>query len=42
MHAMFAKVAGEDMEIDALELKQILDFALKKGKLAIVAFRTSF
>lgn len=31
MAGMFAKVAGDDMEVDALELKQILDYALKKG-----------
>lgn len=28
----FAKIAGEDMEVDAEELQQILNYALKKGK----------
>lgn len=27
----FAKIAGEDLEIDCDELKQLLDFALQKG-----------
>lgn len=28
----FAKLAGEDMEIDAEKLQQVLNYALKKGK----------
>lgn len=27
----FKKVAGEDLEIDWVELKQILDYAMKNG-----------
>ncbi len=27
----FRKIAGEDMEIDWMELKQILDYAMKNG-----------
>lgn len=27
----FKKIAGEDMEVDWIELKQILDYALKNG-----------
>lgn len=29
---MFAKIAGEDMEVDARELQDLLNFSLKKGK----------
>jgi hypothetical protein len=29
---MFAKIAGDDMEVDAHELHEILNFSLKKGK----------
>ena len=32
MREAFRKLAGEDMEIDAYELREILDAALKKGK----------
>lgn len=28
----FAKIAGDDMEVDAKELQQVLNYALKKGK----------
>lgn len=27
----FKKIAGEDMEIDWMELKEVLDFAMKSG-----------
>lgn len=27
----FKTIAGEDMEVDWMELKQVLDFAVKKG-----------
>ena len=27
----FNKIAGDDLEIDWMELKQVLDYALKKG-----------
>lgn len=32
----FAKIAGEDMEVDAKELQEILNHALKKGILFFV------
>lgn len=28
----FKKLAGDDMEVDWMELKDILDFAMRKGK----------
>lgn len=28
----FQRIAGDDLEVDWMELKEILDFALKKGK----------
>lgn len=31
----FAKIAGEDMEVDAKELQEVLNHALKKGLIAI-------
>ncbi len=30
--AFFAKIAGEDMEVDAKELQEVLNCALKRGK----------
>lgn len=32
VQAFFAKISGEDMEVDAGELQQILNYALKKGR----------
>lgn len=29
----FRKLAGDDMEVDWMELKEILDYAMRKGKL---------
>lgn len=31
----FKKIAGEDMELDWMELKEVLDFAMKNGILSI-------
>jgi hypothetical protein len=32
-------LAGEDMEVDWIELKQLLDFAMKDGKATCVVLR---
>ena len=34
----FAKLAGEDMELDAEKLQQVLNHALKKGKIFFALF----
>ena len=31
MREFFRKLAGEDMEVDWMELKEILDYAMRKG-----------
>lgn len=35
----FKKLAGEDLEVDWIELKQLLDFAMKDGKTTCVLLR---
>lgn len=32
----FQKIAGEDLEVDWVELKQILDYAMKNGIYVII------
>ena len=32
----FNKIAGDDLEIDWMELKQVLDYALKKGEMVLL------
>ena len=34
----FAKIAGEDMEVDWKELQEILNYAMKEGKIQLSLF----
>ena len=38
MRNAFAKIAGEDMEIDAYELRDILNSAFMQGKIFLYPF----